>query len=58
MGLGLFLSFLLSLGGLQDFLWFVFWGGGLPDAGCCLVVDALVWIFWFLEQFCAVGFVV
>jgi hypothetical protein len=33
-GLGLFLSvYLLSLGGLQDVFWFVFWGGGLPGDG-------------------------
>jgi hypothetical protein len=33
-GLGLSLSiFLLSLGGLQDVVWFVFWGGGLPQDG-------------------------
>lgn len=33
-GFGLFLSVcLLFLGGLQDVLWFVFWGGGLPGFG-------------------------
>ena len=32
-GVGLFLSVcLLFLGGLQDVLWFVLWGGGLPCA--------------------------
>jgi hypothetical protein len=47
-GLGLFLSvFLLSLGGLQDFLWFVFWGGGLPDVG-------VVW--WWVPWFGLFGF--
>jgi hypothetical protein len=47
-GLGLFLSvFLLSLGGLQDVVWFVFWGGGLP-------ANDVIW--WWMPWFGIFGF--
>ena len=47
-GLSLFLSVcLLSLGGLQDVFWFVFWGGGLPQ-------DGIVW--WWMPWFRLFGF--
>ncbi|MGQ9507022.1 MAG: hypothetical protein ACUVTB_04070 [Candidatus Bathycorpusculaceae bacterium] len=42
-----FECFLLSLGGLQDFLWFVFWGGGLPGGD-------VVW--WWVPWFGLFGF--
>lgn len=52
-GFCLFLSvFLLSLGGLQDIFWFVFWGGGLPSFG--VVWWWMPWsgLFGFWDSFC------
>jgi len=47
-GLGLFLSVcLFSLGGLEDVLWFVLWGGGLPS-------DNAVW--WWMPWCRLFGF--
>jgi len=44
----LFLSvYLLFLGGLEDVLWFVFWGGGLPSCD-------VVW--WWMPWFGIFGF--
>lgn len=51
-GVCLFLSVvLLFVGGLEDFLWFVLWGGGLPDVGVVWWWCGWCWLFGFWNSF-------